>query len=579
MLKRSSCSALAPFGALVVLLGACTGTIESPASWDLDSAPTQGRGDLPLTPGIGAMGATGGNPSDVVSITSPLKCTTPAVGPNPLRRLTHAEYDNAVADLLGDTTHPARNFPVDTQSGLFDNTAESQTVPVLLADQYLDAAESLAKGIASVPTLLGCDPSGASGTTCVRGFIDRFGRRAYRRVLTSTESTRLQSLYNDTRSASDAETGVRAVVAAVLASPNFLFRPEFGTTGSTIAGTQRATQFELAARLASLLWASVPDDTLLDAAQAGQLATRAQVATQARRMLDDPRAHGAIEAFYAQWFGVEALDTTTKDTAIFPEFNDSLREAMREETKRFISNVLWDDDAKLSTLLTADFTFVNGPLAKLYGVKGPSGTDTFSQVALDPQERSGVVTQAAMLASFARPDESSPVKRGKWVRVRMLCQDLPDPPANVPQLPPLAANVSNRERFAMHTSNPACSGCHSLIDGLGFGLEAYDGIGRVRTMSQGVPVDSSGEVTETVDIDGPYEGGPELAARLASSTQVRDCAPTQWLRYAMGRHETVDDTCSLAAVREAFAASNGDLRELMVALTQTDAFWLYRQAK
>jgi hypothetical protein len=197
----------------------------------------------------------------------------------------------------------------------------------------------------------------------------------------------------------------------------------------------------------------------------------------------------------------------------------------------------------------------------------------------DDQERRGVLTHASMLAAFASSDESSPVKRGKFVRVRVLCQDLPDPPADIPSLSAPEPGVSTRERFAMHTSDPACAGCHGLIDGLGFGLEAYDGIGAFRSMDNGVPVDASGEVTHTRDVDGPYIGGPELAMRLASSAEVRDCAPTQWLRFALGRRETRDDECSLAQLQAAFADSDGDLRELMVALTQTDAFFNYRPAE
>jgi hypothetical protein len=201
---------------------------------------------------------------------------------------------------------------------------------------------------------------------------------------------------------------------------------------------------------------------------------------------------------------------------------------------------------------------------------------SFARTSLDPTQRSGLLTQASLMTTFASPAGSSPIKRGKWVRVRMLCQDLPDPPANVPPPAPPQAGVSTRERFAMHTSDPGCSGCHHLIDGLGFGLEHYDGVGAYRTMDQGVPVDATGEVNTTEDIDGDYDGAPELAARLARSAQVRDCAPTQWLRYAMARRETADDTCSLVALRDAFAASGGDMRELMVALTQTDAFFNYR---
>ncbi|MDD9935644.1 MAG: DUF1588 domain-containing protein, partial [Myxococcales bacterium] len=201
----------------------------------------------------------------------------------------------------------------------------------------------------------------------------------------------------------------------------------------------------------------------------------------------------------------------------------------------------------------------------------------FRRVELDTEQRTGLLTQGSLLAGYGSPAASSPVKRGKWVRVRMLCQDLPDPPNDVPELPSPLPGVSTRERFAMHTDNPACAGCHTLIDGLGFGFEHYDGIGAFRTMDQGAMVDASGEINQTRDIDGTYEGVPDLAGVLAGSQQVMDCASTQWMRFALARRETPEDACSLMAVREAFDASGGDLRELMVALTQTDAFRYYRR--
>jgi hypothetical protein len=527
--------------------------------------------------GAVANGATSQVPGGSIAVT----CSgTPAIGPSPLRRLTHAEYDNTVADLLGDTTHPGTDFTLDTQVGLFDNTAESQTVPSLLADQYVDAATTLAQA-ANVSSLLGgCDPkaAGTAGTTCVTNFIDRFGRRAYRRPLSSAEDTNLLTLYTTTKTASDETTGVRAVLTALLVSPNFLFRPEFGADNASVPNAKKLSPYELAARMASLLWASAPDDTLLDAAKNGQLATSAQVATQARRLLADPKARPALATFYDQWLGVGLLASATKDPTTYPKWNSALQASMLEERRRFVDYVLWQDDAKLETLLSAPYSFLNAPLADLYGISSGAGADaaTYNKVMLDPGQRAGVLTQPAMLAAFARPDESSPVKRGKWVRTRILCQDLPDPPAGVPQLPAVEPGVSNRERFAMHVSNPACSGCHNLIDGLGFGLEHYDSTGAYRTMDEGVPVDSSGDINSTADIDGNYDGGPELATLLASSSQVQDCAPTQWLRYAMGRRETDDDACSLTSLRKAFADSKGDLRELMVALTQTDVFSNYR---
>jgi hypothetical protein len=561
----------------VALLAGCTGTIESPGAWPPPPLPPPPPPLLQGAANPDRPAANGGSLPASDGTLAALRCVTPAVGPSPLRRLTHAEYDNTVADLLGDTTHPAREFAPDTQVGLFDNTAKAQTVPVLLADQYLESAVNLAEGVKNINALLGCDPAGSTGANCVRGFVQRFGRRAYRRTLTTAELSDLVALFSDTSTASDGVTGARAVIAAMLASPNYLFRPEFGGSSSPLPKAKQAAPFELASRLASLLWASAPDDALLDAAAGGQLESREQVASQARRMLADPRARPAVAAFYEQWFGLSLLDSATKDAAAYPQFDAVLRASMGEETRRFIAYVLWEGDARLSTLFTASYSFVNAPLAKLYGVKGPSDAATYTRTALDPRERMGLLTQASLMTAFASPAGSSPIKRGKLVRVRLLCQDLPDPPANVPPPAPPKAGVSTRERFAMHTDNQACSGCHRLIDGLGFGLEHYDGVGAFRVLDQGVAVDARGEVNSSQDIDGAYDGAPELATRLAGSAQVRDCAPTQWLRYALGRRETEDDTCSLVTLRAAFAATGGDLRELMIALTQTDAFFNYRQ--
>ena len=576
-----------------LLLSACVGTIDTPRTWSEDPHDPESPGTalpvgatgvspnntaVPGAPGSNGATAPGAPGKTSAGGSAPGTC---AVGSAPMRRLTHAEYNNAVRDLLGDVSAPASNFVLDNQVGIFNNSSSAQTVPSVLSDQYIDTALDLAESVTDVKKLVGCDPKGttaSAGATCVRNFVSAFGRRAYRRPLSTQENTRLLDLYNATRTASDEATGVRAVVSAVLVSPNFLFRPEFGATAG-LGSAKKLTGYEQAARLASFLWASIPDDALLDAAANNQLSTPAQIEAQARRMLVDPKAKSAVADFFDQWLGLSVLTSAVKDPAFYPGFDDELRDSMIEERRRFISYVIWEGDAKLETLLTASFSFVNAPLAKLYGASGgPTDSTTFQKVALDPRQRAGVMTQAAMLAAFASPDESSPVKRGKWVRERMLCTDLPAPPAVIPQLPEPKQGVSNRERFAMHTNNPACAGCHKLVDGLGFGLENYDAVGAWRTMDQGVPVNASGDVTSTVDIDGPFTGGAELANTLASSAQVRDCAPTQAVRFAWGRRETPDDACSVAAVQKAFADSDGNLKELMVKLTLTDTFTNYRVA-
>jgi hypothetical protein len=485
--------------------------------------------------------------------------------------MTHVEYNNAVADLLGDKSQPAKAFPDDNQSGLFNNTAAVQSVPPLLAEGYLNSAAQLAEAV-NVAQLLGCDLAAAS---CVPDFIQRFGRRAYRRPLQPAEGQRLQQVYDNARTKADAQTGVRAVVAAVLVAPQFLYYFEAGGQDSGTPGVKKLAPFEVAARLGSFLWASLPDDQLLDAAAAGQLSTREQVLAQAQRMLKEPRARAATNVFYEQWFGVNELATANKDATLFPNFGD-LRASMREETVRFVNHVIWEADGKLATLLSAPFSFVDARLAALYGVPAPTGAG-FQRVSLDPAVRAGILTQASLLSGFSGMVETSPFKRGAMVRTRILCQDLPAPPNDVPPLPEPKAGQSNRERAEQHTKAQSCASCHNMIDGLGFGLEQYDVIGQARTMDRGLPLDTSGEVTATSDIDGKFNGGAELARLLAKSEQVRDCAPTQWLRYALARHETAEDACSLQQLKGSFATSGGNLRDLVLALTQTDAFLHYRR--
>jgi hypothetical protein len=558
---------LASAALLLLLQVSCTAKITGDAGQDGAFVTPGGSSSVPGQSGSGgSIGSPGNMPT----------CTTPNVGESPLRRLTSREYDSALADLLGDVTKPAAStFPDDNRVGLFDNTATAQSVPLLLAEKYLDTAAKVA-GTVDVAKLVACDLSGGNASACVSGFIERFGRRAYRRPLASDEVASLQAIWSSTMAQSDAQTGIRGVVAAVLSSPHFLFRPEFGAEASPIAGAKKASPFELASRLAALLWSGIPDEPLLDAAAQGRLSTPQQIAAEAERLLADARGRAATGAFYEQWLGAQLLDTATKNTDLYPEFDDALKSSLREETRRFIDDLIWAGDARAQTLFTASYSFVNARLAKHYGVQGPADDATFMRVSFNPSERAGFLTQGSILTALASPTESSPFKRGAWVRRRLLCQELPDPPDNVPALPTPEPGVSLRERASVHSSAAACKGCHYLIDGLGFGLEQYDSVGRFRTMEQGEPVDSSGEVTSSEDIDGKFNGGAELSKRLSGSAQVQRCVATQWFRYALARHETEADGCSLRKMQTDFVAGGGDLKKLMVALTQTDAFSSYR---
>jgi len=307
------------------------------------------------------------------------------------------------------------------------------------------------------------------------------------------------------------------------------------------------------------------------AADANALTTADQVAAQATRLLADPKAHPAVSQFFSEWMGVDEIANAPKDPTVYPTYTPDVRDAMQQETLAFADWVMWQSDAKLGTLLTAPVSFVNQSLATIYGVSGITG-DTLQQVALDPTQRAGIITQAGVMTVLGKADRSSPVLRGEFIRDSLFCQPVAPPPQNIVITPPaVMPGVSTREMFTMHSTVEPCKSCHALMDPIGFGFENYDGIGRWRTTDQGQPVDASGALTGT-DIDGTFNGAVDLAHKLAQSGEVRDCVATEWFRYAMGRGESADDACALASLKQSFSASQSDIRQLLVAVTQTVTF-------
>jgi hypothetical protein len=268
----------------------------------------------------------------------------------------------------------------------------------------------------------------------------------------------------------------------------------------------------------------------------------------------------------------------TKSATLFPSYSDAVRDAMKAETPAFVSYVLWSGDRKLSTLLTSPAAFVSSALAPIYGVTVPAGATTPQMMTLPAaQGRAGILTQASFLAVQAHPDQTSPVLRGKFVRMKLMCQTVPPPPMDVDITPPAIASAATaRDRFSAHEmAGTSCKGCHQLMDPIGFAFEGFDAVGQYRTTENGATIDLSGNIVASTNgtLDGTFNGVRELATKLADSDQVRDCVATQWFRYSAGRTEEVPDGCSLTTMQDAFGASGGDLGELVVAMTQTDAFW------
>ncbi len=528
-----------------------------------------------LVAGAGCVGAIGDRdatpPATVPPATSgtlppPSTCRS-SPGPAPLRRLTRVEYNNTVRELLGDGTQPANAFVAEDRELGFTNNAAALGVTEVLEEQMVLAAEALAARADPV-RLLPCAPARIGDDACARLFIESFGRRAFRRPLDATELGRFAQLHAAGRQGADFARGVRWVIEAMLLSPHFLYRVELGAA---------LTGWEMASRLSYLFWGSMPDEALLVAAAAEQLTTPGQVAVQARRLLADARARPVVARFHAEWLGLDLVDQIEKDRAVYKTFTTSLRPLMRTETERFLDFVVWDGPGDLATLLAGRFSFLNATLASFYGVGGPAGS-TFQRTSVDATRRAGFLTHAGLLGVNAKPNQTSPVQRGKFVQEQLICTDLPPPPGNVEAiLPEPSATATTRERFSQHSAVPACAGCHQLMDPIGLGFEHYDGVGRWRDTENGRAVDASG-VIKGSDVDGPFVGAVALADRLAGSAAVRGCVVRQWFRFAHGRAETAEDACTLAKVGERFAAAKYDVRELLVALTQTDAF-LYRGAR
>jgi hypothetical protein len=506
-------------------------------------------------------------------------CADVSVGVSPLRRLTRSQYDNTVRDLLGVTGSPSAALTPDEKAGAFFSNG---TAPVseLVVEQYMRVAEEIAEtAMADVDTLVPC-PAGTDEAACGQQFVDDFGMRAFRRPLTEDERVVLVGLFEQGREAAGLAGGLQMVVQTALQSPQFLYHVELGMPQP--GGTQDIValgEYELASKLSYFLWDSMPDDALLDAAAAGELAEPDALRAQAERMLADDRASDAIASFHGQWLHLDELAGLEKNPEVYPEIDTAMREAMANETTRFADWVIRHDDARLQTLLTASYSFVEGPLADLYGL-APGDVDPTMPVELDPTQRAGLLTHAGVLAMHAHADQSSPIRRGKLVRETILCTPLSPPPPEVDVVPPpVDPNATTRERFDQHRTDPACAGCHMLIDPLGFGFEHYDGIGRWRDTEAGKPVDASGEILSTDDIDGEFDGAVELAERLASSEQVRTCLAEQWFAFGFGRAPGDDDACSFDTMYEAFEGSDHDIRALLLSMVTTDSFRYRRLAE
>lgn len=521
------------------------------------------------TPGAGSGG--GG------AVIGGLDCTTQVVdpGPSPMQLLSRQQYLNTVKELAGDVPGLEQAFGDDVASSAF-GLVQPDVTQVQLEHFQKAAGAVAAVVVGNAETLNKLAPcaTGTAPTDCAKSLVQKFGALAYRAPVTDTaDIDRHVQLFNVGAATSYAH-GVEMLLQGMLQSPRFLYRVEIGTTEKVSVSAVKLSPHEVAARLSYALWDSPPNERLNQAVAAGELATKEGVGSQLAWMLQDARGQKLVHRFLESWMHIAAVDTLVKNSEVYPEFQaSSFRASLRGQAEAFFDDVLTKQGGKLNALFTSPTVFYNKDLGGYYGV---TGTDAFQSLQRTDGTAAGLLTLPAVLAVQGKPNESSPIYRGRFVREALLCQQLPSPPANIPAAPEVTPGVSTRERAAQHEADPTCSGCHQLLDPIGFGFENFDTLGRYRTEDGGKPIDASGSVIATRDMDGAFNGVAELAKKLGASSEVKECVTRQWFRYAINRFEQPVDGCSMKTVLDSFDAAGQDLNSLPQAIVQTDAF-LYRR--
>ncbi|MGE3512888.1 MAG: DUF1592 domain-containing protein [Vicinamibacterales bacterium] len=425
--------------------------------------------------------------------------------------------------------------------------------------------------------IFSCRPRSGAERACARTILETIARRAYRRPITDTDVQALMAFYVAGREDGGFEAGIQRAIERVLVSPDFLFRIERDRPAVAGAQAYRLSDIELASRLSFFLWSSIPDDQLLAAATKGELSHPAGLDRQVRRMMADPKARALTDNFAGQWLVFRNLKDVAPDPDLFPDFDDNLRDAFQRETELFFEAQL-REDRPVAELLSANYTFLNERLARHYGVPGVYG-DRFRRVPVEQWQRGGLLSHGSLLTVTSYPNRTSPVVRGKWLLETILGTPPPPPPPNVPALEDRGEGgkvASVRERLERHRRNAACSGCHSIMDPLGFALENFDAVGRWRTDDGGAAVDASGALPSGAKFEG-VAGLKRLL--LTQQDQFVANVVQKLLAYAIGREVEFYDMPSVRKITRDAAAQNYRWSSVILGVVTSAPFQMRRSAQ
>lgn len=513
-------------------------------------------------------------PPDPGPTPSPTNPAVTASWDSPLRRLTRSELNRTLGAVFGQDMQVAGRLPSDESVGPFLANASSPPTQSLIDGWFAIVQEVAAAQAARAAEWTGCDTSTAD---CRGQLVERLGARAFRRPLLPEEGTELVGLWSNAAAASGETVGLSRFVEALLMSPDFVFHVEVGDgAAQTESGDVALTSAELGARLAYSLTGAPPDEALLAKVFDGSIQQSTALASEVQRLWQLPDASERLGEFHRGWLGLYGLELLFKDPALYPQFQtpSAIQAALADEVPRFASYVLQQGGARVESLFSAPWGFVNEDLAKVYGLEGVTGSE-LRPFSLPANQRAGLLTSAAFLAAHGHPDRSNPVGRGVVILRNVLCQSLGDPPEGVDtSLEPVAEGKTQRDRLATHATQPACAGCHRLIDPFGLAFEHYDALGVYREVEYESDTAINANVTVALGdvlLDGEYEGALELSRKLGESDLVRACLSRQWLTFLLGRALRESDEALLSDVAERLVES-GRIDQLVLDLTTSRQF-------